>query len=105
MTNPTQSITAALSAYAQAANTGKVEAPKDDAPQDTGFAQLVKDSAQSARDSGMKSEVLSMDAINDQADIQEVVTAVAEAELTLQTVVAIRDKVIEAYQEIIRMPI
>ncbi len=105
MTNPTQSITAALSAYAQAANSGKVEAPKGEAPQGNGFAELVKDAAQSARDTGLKGEVRSMDAINDQADIQKVVTAVAEAELTLQTVVAIRDKVIEAYQDIIRMPI
>jgi flagellar hook-basal body complex protein FliE len=34
-----------------------------------------------------------------------VVTAVAEADLTLQTVVAVRDRVIEAYQNIMRMPI
>jgi flagellar hook-basal body complex protein FliE len=105
MTNPTQSITAALSAYAQAANSGKVEAPKGEATQGNGFAELVKDAAKSAHATGLKGEVRSMDAINDQADIQEVVTAVAEAELTLQTVVAIRDKVIEAYQDIIRMPI
>jgi flagellar hook-basal body complex protein FliE len=32
------------------------------------------------------------------------VTAVAEAELTLQTVVSMRDKVIDAYKEILRMP-
>ena len=35
----------------------------------------------------------------------DVVTAVANAELTLETVVAIRDQVIQAYQEVIRMPI
>jgi len=31
--------------------------------------------------------------------------AVSEAELTLNTVVAVRDKVLEAYREILRMPI
>ena len=38
------------------------------------------------------------------ADLSSVVTAVAEAELTLQTVVAVRDKVIESYKQILRMP-
>ena len=42
--------------------------------------------------------------IVDRADIGQVVTAVAEAEVTIQTIVAIRDKVIEAYKDIIRMP-
>ena len=31
--------------------------------------------------------------------------AVTNAEITLQTVVSIRDRVIQAYQEILRMPI
>ncbi|HWU27278.1 MAG TPA: flagellar hook-basal body complex protein FliE [Rhizomicrobium sp.] len=39
------------------------------------------------------------------ADIVNVVTAVNNAELTLDTVVAIRDKVISAYQSIMQMPI
>jgi flagellar hook-basal body complex protein FliE len=34
-----------------------------------------------------------------------VVTAVAEAEATLQTVVAVRERIIEAYKDILRMPI
>ena len=39
------------------------------------------------------------------ADLSQVVTAVAEAETTLQTVIAVRERVIEAYKEILRMPI
>jgi flagellar hook-basal body complex protein FliE len=35
----------------------------------------------------------------------DVVTAVSNAEMTLQTVVAVRDRVLNAYQEIMRMPI
>ena len=31
--------------------------------------------------------------------------ALAEAEMAMETVVAIRDKVVEAYQEILRMPV
>lgn len=39
------------------------------------------------------------------ADLVDVVTAVAAAEATLETVVAVRDQVISAYQEVMRMPI
>ena len=39
------------------------------------------------------------------ASAQTLVQTVAEAELALETVVAIRDKVVEAYQEILRMPV
>ena len=37
--------------------------------------------------------------------LQDVVEAVTEAELSLQKVTAVRDRVISAYQEIMRMPI
>lgn len=40
-----------------------------------------------------------------QTDLVNVVTAIASAEASLETVVAVRDQVISAYQEIMRMPI
>jgi flagellar hook-basal body complex protein FliE len=39
------------------------------------------------------------------ADPGSVVQALAQTELAVQTAVAIRDKVVEAYQEILRMPV
>ena len=39
------------------------------------------------------------------ANINDVVTAMSEAEMTLQTVVTLRDKTVQAYQRIMRMPI
>ena len=54
---------------------------------------------------GQASEPLSLAAVADQADLTQVVTAVAEAETMLNTVVAVRDRVIEAYKDIMRMPI
>ena len=48
---------------------------------------------------------MSIQGIQGEANVSDVVTAVAEAEVTLQTVVAVRDKVVEAYKEILRMPI
>ena len=68
------------------------------------FAGLVRSAIDEAIKIGERSEKLSIAAVNDKAEINQVVTAVAEAEVTLQTVVTVRDKVIEAYKDIIRMP-
>ena len=69
------------------------------------FADMLGDVAKDAKAGGVAAEKLSMQAVAGKADINDVVTAVANAEVTLQTVVAVRDKVIAAYQDIIRMPI
>lgn len=98
----------ALNAYQRAARqqiTGsQSEAAPGAGPQED-FGNLVRDAIMEARKIGERSEKMSIDAINDRADITQVVTAVAEAELTLQTVVNVRDKVLEAYNDIIRMPV
>jgi flagellar hook-basal body complex protein FliE len=69
------------------------------------FASMLKSGAQAAIDAGKKSEVLSEQALAGKADIRDVVSAVNNAALTLQTVVAVRDKVITAYNSILQMPI
>jgi len=48
---------------------------------------------------------MSAQAVTGEADLTDVVAAITSAELTLQTVVAVRDRLISAYQEIMRMPI
>ncbi|MCR9220681.1 MAG: flagellar hook-basal body complex protein FliE [Alphaproteobacteria bacterium] len=69
------------------------------------FVDLVRTAAQDAIDANRNAEQLSMDAVAGKASVAEVVTAISEAEATLQTVVAVRDRIISAYQEILRMPI
>lgn len=71
----------------------------------TNFADMVRQSAQEARQTLQTSEEVSLKAVKGEAQLHEVVTAVSAAEVTLQTVVAVRDKVTQAYQEILRMPI
>jgi flagellar hook-basal body complex protein FliE len=39
------------------------------------------------------------------ADPQRLVEAITQSELAVQTAVSVRDKVVEAYQEILRMPV
>jgi len=44
-------------------------------------------------------------AVQGQGAMIDVVTAISSAEASLETVMAVRDQVIQAYQEIMRMPI
>ncbi|MFZ4126113.1 MAG: flagellar hook-basal body complex protein FliE [Rickettsiales bacterium] len=69
------------------------------------FSELVGGALKSAAASGYTSEATSTKALAGKADITDVVTAVANAEMALNTVVAVRDRVISAYQDIIKMPI
>ena len=106
MTTPAQNISTVLNAYTQAARGGESRVEARDAVNDGGgFADLVKSALEEAKRIGERGEEMSIQGIRDSADLNNVITAVAEAEVTLQTVVSIRDKVIDAYKEIVRMPI
>lgn len=52
-----------------------------------------------------KADEAAIGAMTGQTDTHELVQSIAEAELALDAAVAIRDKVVEAYQEILRMPV
>jgi flagellar hook-basal body complex protein FliE len=101
----------AVNAYRQAAKgVESATLPKFNAPAagvdgENSFSNMVSDSLKSAVQTGREAEGLSLKQISGEADLKDVVTAVANAEHTLQTVVAVRDKVLSAYQEILRMPI
>lgn len=69
------------------------------------FAQVMGDMATEAANSLKLSETKSFEAIQGKATTREVVDAVMNAEQTLQTAIAIRDKVVTAYLEIARMQI
>lgn len=69
------------------------------------FSDLLSQSVGGAIEAGHNAEKLSIQAVAGKADLNEVVAAVSNAELTLQAVLAVRDRVIQAYQDIVRMPI
>lgn len=105
MPTPAQNYISAVNAYKSAARglpSEEMQGAND--MQQGDFANLVKSAIQEAVKIGERGEQLSIAGINDRADINQVVTAVAEAEVALKTVVTVRDKVIDAYKEIIRMP-
>jgi flagellar hook-basal body complex protein FliE len=94
---------AAVAAYAHAAKTaGPGIAAREEGG---GFADLLKQAADGAVGVLKQGEAASLKAVTGKADISEVVTAVTNAEVALQTVTAVRDRVIQAYQDILRMPI
>ena len=69
------------------------------------FAGMLRDAAESTIETLKSGEAETLKAAAGKADINEVVMAVSQADVTLQTVVTVRDRVIQAYQDIIRMPI
>lgn len=99
MTNP------ALAAYAETAK--RAATGPDDAHQAAGpsFGDLLAQTVTDAIETGRAGESVSIQAASGRANLQDVVEAVNAAEISLQTVVSIRDRVMSAYQEIMRMPI
>jgi len=106
--DPAANIVRATQAYNQAQQTGL--APNSVPAQDAnpvkpgGFSNLVQGYLAQAQQVNKVGEQMSILGVQGQADLAQVAMAVSEAEVTLQTVVAIRDKVVEAYREILRMP-
>jgi flagellar hook-basal body complex protein FliE len=96
-------VSSAAAAYA---NAGKIAGPGLAARDDGGsFAELLKQAGGEAIGALKQGEAQSLQAVTGKADITAVTTAVNNAELTLQAVVAVRDKIIAAYQDISKMPI
>lgn len=94
----------AARAYQQAAQAAQGGAQTGGA-ENVDFGNLVQQAIREAGQSAMTAETQALAVAAGQADIVDVVTAIAAAETQLQTVIAVRDQVISAYQEILRMPI
>ena len=75
------------------------------APKEGTEGNALTGAAQDFLSTLQRSETTAMDAMTSGADPHTLVQALAQTELAVQTAVTVRDKVIEAYQEILRMPI
>ncbi|MBN8968711.1 MAG: flagellar hook-basal body complex protein FliE [Rhizobiales bacterium] len=69
------------------------------------FSAVLKDALGSVMEAGRKSDVQTVAAASGKANVMDVVTAVAETDVAVSTLVSVRDKVIQAYEDIMRMPI
>lgn len=98
-------VASAIAAYSNVAQQAPQAGEAAGATPGGSFADMVRGMVGNAVDAGHAAERISGDALVGRADINDVVMAVTNAEVGLQTVVSIRDRIIEAYQEIARMPI
>ncbi|WP_407050491.1 flagellar hook-basal body complex protein FliE [Methyloraptor flagellatus] len=69
------------------------------------FAGMLKQAVGSVVDQGRAAEAKQVAYASGKADVVDVVTAVAETQVALETMVTLRDKVISAYEDIMRMSI
>jgi flagellar hook-basal body complex protein FliE len=92
-----QAIAKLGSPAASTAGTGSAGMPN--------FSDFLSGAVKDATQTMQQGEQMAAKQAAGKADIVDVVSAVNSAELTLDTVVAVRDKVIAAYQSIMQMPI
>jgi flagellar hook-basal body complex protein FliE len=97
-------IISATAAYASAL--AKSEAPGMEPPAGGGggFAGALKDAMGSVADSVRQSEKATVAGIAGKTGLADVVNAVNNADVALQTAMAVRDRMVQAYQEVLRMP-
>ncbi len=69
------------------------------------FGAMVTDAVSGVVETGKAAEQTTVDLLQGKSNVVDVVTAVAETEVAMETLVSVRDRVISAYEEIMRMPI
>ena len=69
------------------------------------FSALLKDAVGSVLDAGKKSDGQTLAMSSGKANVMDVVTAVAETDVAVSTLVSVRDRVIQSYEDIMKMPI
>ncbi len=97
MTVPAISAATAASAYS------RVDAGQPASLE--GFGNALTQALQGVVDAGHTADTQAAAGISGTANLTDVVTAVNRAELALQSTTAIRDRVVQAYQDIMKMPI
>ena len=69
------------------------------------FGALLKDALGAVVEAGHKSDTQQRAMAAGKADLVDVVTAVSETEVAVEALVSVRDRVIQAYEDIMKMPI
>jgi flagellar hook-basal body complex protein FliE len=72
---------------------------------DNSFGSTVQQALEQAVQTGHSAEDQATQALKGGGNLTDVVVALSHASMTLQTATAIRDRVVQAYQDIMKMPI
>src|SRR3954462_574234 len=62
------------------------------------FGKFLTEQLQGVVETGKQSDKMSLDLLNGKANVVDVVTAISQTELAMESMVAVRDKVISAYE-------
>ena len=76
-----------------------------DSGQGNDFAKMLAQQVQGVVDTGKKSDAMALDMVNGKANVVDMVTALSQTEMAIDSMVTVRDRVISAYEEIMKMPI
>ncbi|WP_439576104.1 flagellar hook-basal body complex protein FliE [Phreatobacter sp.] len=95
----------AANAYASAARMLSPAAAQRSGGEGTGFGDMLRNAVQSVGQTARTTDQRTQAMAAGRADLIDVVTAVAETEVAVESLVAVRDKVVQAYEEIMRMQI
>jgi flagellar hook-basal body complex protein FliE len=100
---------AAANAYAAlgrlGAEPGNLARGTDAAASGPDFSSILKDVIHAVSEAGAKADTQAQSVAMGKANMVDVVTAVTESETAIATLVSVRDKVIAAYEDILKMPI
>jgi flagellar hook-basal body complex protein FliE len=101
------SPTVAANAYASLGRMLESGGAGGKAPETGGpsFGAVLKDAIGSVMEAGRKSDAQTLAMASGKANVMDVVTAVAETDVAVSTLVSVRDRVIQAYEDIMKMPI
>ena len=69
------------------------------------FGEMLKGALGSVMDAGRKSDQQTIAMASGKANVMDVVTAVAETDVAVSTLVSVRDKRIQSYQDVMKMSI
>jgi len=69
------------------------------------FASVLKEAVGSVMEAGRKSDAQTVAMASGKANVMDVVTAVAETDVAVSTLVSVRDRVIQSYEDIMKMSI
>jgi flagellar hook-basal body complex protein FliE len=96
---------AAVQAHASGLSQSVGDLAGGQSAQGPGFGDILKNAMTDAMQSSRNAEAQMKAQVQGKADLVDVVTAITAAQTSLQTVLAVRDQVIAAYQQILQTPI
>ena len=102
MTTPLGGLTAALGRATTSSKPGPAPAP---AAAGQGFGESLMSLIENVEQTGADSNLAVSNMLDKSGDVHDAMIAMQRAEMTLQLTVQIRNKFVQAYQEVMRMPV